>query len=70
MTEDEMDWMASPTQWASVEQTPGDSEGQGSLACCSPWGCKGLVTTKRLNNKKGTITMMLRLNKIEKEKLL
>ena len=19
-------------------QTPGDSEGQGSLACCSPWG--------------------------------
>ena len=19
------------------EQTPGDSEGQGSLACCSPW---------------------------------
>ena len=22
------------------EQTPGDSEGQGSLARCSPWGCK------------------------------
>ena len=22
------------------EQTPGDSEGQGSLACCSLWGCK------------------------------
>ena len=21
------------------EQTLGDSEGQGSLACCSPWGC-------------------------------
>ena len=20
------------------EQTPGDGEGQGSLACCSPWG--------------------------------
>ena len=20
------------------EQTPGDSEGQGSLVCCSPWG--------------------------------
>ena len=20
------------------EQTPGDSEGQGRLACCSPWG--------------------------------
>ena len=22
------------------EQTQGDSEGQGSLACCSPWGCR------------------------------
>ena len=22
------------------EQTPGDSEGQGSLACCHPWGHK------------------------------
>ena len=22
------------------EQTPGDCEGQGSLVCCSPWGCK------------------------------
>ena len=21
------------------EQTPGGSEGQGSLACCRPWGC-------------------------------
>ena len=22
------------------EQTVGDSEGQGSLACCNPWGCR------------------------------
>ena len=22
------------------EQTPGDVEGQGTLACCSPWGCR------------------------------
>ena len=21
-------------------QTPGDGEGQGSLTCCSPWGCR------------------------------
>ena len=26
--------------------TLGDSEGQGSLACCSPWGRKELDTTK------------------------
>ena len=30
--------MASPTHQAEFEQTPGDSEGQGSLACCSAWG--------------------------------
>ena len=32
------------------EQTLGDSEGQGSLACCSPWGCKESDVTERLNN--------------------
>ena len=32
------------------EQALGDSEGQGSLACCSPWGYKELDTTERLNN--------------------
>ena len=31
-------------------QTPGDGEGQGTLACCSPWDCKELDTTWRLNN--------------------
>ena len=33
------------------EQAPGDGEGQGSLACCSPWGHRELDTTERLNNK-------------------
>ena len=33
------------------EQTPGDSEGQGSLACCSPWGHKELDTIYRLHKK-------------------
>ena len=33
-----------------LEQTPGDGEGQGDLACCSPWGHKELVTTGQLNN--------------------
>ena len=27
------------------EQAPGDSEGQGSLECCSPWNGKDLDTT-------------------------
>ena len=33
-------WMASPTRWTWVEQAPGVGDGQGRLACCSPWGCK------------------------------
>ena len=32
------------------EQTLGNSEGQGSLVCCSPWGQKELDTTERLND--------------------
>jgi len=32
-------------------QTPGDGEGQGSLACCCPWGHKELDTTERMNNE-------------------
>ena len=27
------------------EQTLGDGERQGSLACCSPWACRGLDMT-------------------------
>ena len=33
------------------EKIPGDGEGQRSLVCCSPLGCKELVMTERLNNK-------------------
>ena len=32
-------WMAFPTR-REFEQTPGDGEEQGSLACCSAWGHK------------------------------
>ena len=31
------------------EQAPGVGDGQGSLVCCSPWGCKELDMTERLN---------------------
>ena len=31
------------------EQVPGVGDGQGSLACCSPWGHKESDTTERLN---------------------
>ena len=34
---------------ASASQ--GDGEGQGNLACCSPWSLKELDTTERWNNR-------------------
>ena len=39
-------WIASLFNGHEIEQTLGNSEGQGSLACCSPWGCKELDTTE------------------------
>ena len=32
------------------EQAPGVGDGQGSLACCSPWGHKESDTTEQLSN--------------------
>ena len=37
------------------EQAPEDSEGQGSLACCSPWGCQELDKTEQLNKNNYTL---------------
>ena len=31
------------------EQALGVGDGQGSLVCCSPWGCKELDMTEQLN---------------------
>ena len=33
------------------EQALGAGDGQGSLVCCSPWGCKESDTTEWLNSK-------------------
>ena len=38
-----------------TEKTLGDGEGQGGLACCSPWGHKELDTTGRLNSNNSNI---------------
>ena len=39
-----------PLNGHEFEQTPGDSGGQRSPACCSPGGRKKSDTTKQLNN--------------------
>ena len=51
-TEDEMvGWHHQPNGH-EFEQALGDGEGEGRLACCSPWGCKESDMTEQLNNNK------------------
>ena len=50
VTEDEMVGWHHRLNGHKFEQAPGDGEGQGSLACCSPWGHKESDMTERLNN--------------------
>ena len=52
-TEDEIVGWHHQLNRHEFEQTPGGSEGQGSLGCCSPWGWKELNTTEWLTNKPG-----------------
>ena len=47
--EDEMAGQHHGCNEHELRQTPGDGEGQGGLACCSPWGCKESDTTGQLN---------------------
>ena len=45
MTENEMVGWHHELNGHEFEQTPGDSEGEGSLMCCNPWGGKELDMT-------------------------
>ena len=49
-TDDEMVGWHQQFNGHEFEQTPGDSEGQGSLVFCSSWGRKESDRTEGLNN--------------------
>ena len=49
MTEDEMVGWHHLLNRHEFEQALGVGDGQGSLACCSPWGHKESDTTEQLN---------------------
>ena len=49
MTEDEMVGWHYQLNGHEFEKTLGVDDGQGGLACCSPWGHKELDMTERLN---------------------
>ena len=48
-TEDEMAGWHHWFNGHEFEETPGDGDGQGGLACCDSWGRKESDTTERLN---------------------
>ena len=50
MTEDEMVGWHHRLDGHEFEQARGVDDGQGCLACCSPWGHKKSDVTNRLNN--------------------
>ena len=52
MTENEMAGWHYWLNGHEFEQALGGGKGQGSLAYCSPWGCKKLDTTEWLNSNK------------------
>ena len=49
MTEDEMVGWHHRLNRHGFEWTAGVGDGQGGLACCSPWGHKELDMTEQLN---------------------
>jgi len=49
VTEDEMVGWHHRLDGHECESAVGDGDGQGSLACCSPWGHKEWDTTEQLN---------------------
>ena len=49
MTENQMVGWHHQLNGHEFEQALGVSEGQESLACCSPWGCKESDMTEELN---------------------
>ena len=50
MIEDEMVGWHLRLNGHEFEQAPGVGDGQGGLACCSPWGHKALEMTEQLNS--------------------
>ena len=48
-TEDEMAGWHHQLDGRESERTPGVGDGQGGLACCSPWDCKESDTAEQLN---------------------
>ena len=57
MTKDKMIAWHCQLNGHEIQPAPGDGEGERSLKCCSPWGCKESDVTEQLN-KNNTIRFL------------
>ena len=55
MTEDEVIGRQHQLSGHEFKQTPGNSEGQGTLTCYSAWSHKGSETIGQLNNSNSAV---------------
>ena len=67
MTGDEMVGWYHRLNGHEYEQTLGNGEGQGSLACCSPWDHKELDMIEWLNNNIASLLLLLYVENGENE---
>ena len=63
--EDEMAGWHHQYNGHEFEQIPGVGDGQGGLACCSPWGFKESDTTERLNDNKSSFVELISMTEDE-----
>ena len=68
MTEDEMVGWHHQLNGHEFERALGIGEGQGSLACCSPWAHKESDTTGQMNNKSVESKNMTQMNLSTRQK--
>ena len=68
MTKDEMVGWHHQCNGHEFVQVLGVGDGQGSLACCSPWGCKESDTTEQLNNNYVYIALLALGTSIEERR--
>ena len=65
MTEDEMVGWHDSLNGHEFEQTLEDSEGQGRLACYSPWGCKESDITQQTEQQQYIYFYIFRLMRLQ-----
>ena len=64
LTVDEMVGWHLQLDGGEFDQAPGVGDGQGSLVCCSPWGCKELDMTEQLHWTEPFISSSLRISQL------